>query len=447
MNDDELKSLIRKYETAGPRYTSYPTAPHFSPDADKKRLADLALRRGDPLSLYVHIPFCASQCLFCGCSAAVCTQAEKIDEYLRLVGTELKLWRDAGLGKCGLRQIHFGGGTPNILEPGQIGKLGDTIKKYFRTDFPDCEFSVEFDPRTLTPEKISSFARLGMNRASMGIQDTCEDVQKAVNRIQPQSVNLEAARLLRLAGVKSLGVDVMYGLPMQTQRGFARTVKDALDLRPDRIALFGYAHVPWVKAPQRKLERYKLPTPGEKLSMFLYAKSAFEDAGYEYVGLDHFAKPSDPLVEARKNSTMHRNFQGYSTHAGIDTFAVGLTSISETKTSYRQNYKDMGLYAKSLADGVLPIERGIVLNGEDILRRAVIMDVMCALKVEYSNYGVDFREKFESVFPKLEEMQRDGLIEAYPDRFEVSPVGRLFLRNIAMLFDGRMAGERYSKTI
>ena len=444
---NNLKALIEKYETAGPRYTSYPTAPHFTPDADKGRLRDLALMREAPLSLYIHIPFCASQCWFCGCSSSVCTQPEKIDAYLQLLRAELELWRDAGLNRRQLRQIHFGGGTPNILEPAQISELGAIIKKYFSVHHGDCEFSVEFDPRTLSPEKISSFAQLGVNRASMGIQDTCEDVQKAVNRIQPQSMNLEVARQLRLAGIDTLNIDIMYGLPLQTQSSFANTVKDALDLQPDRIALFGYAHVPWVKASQKILERYKLPSPAEKLSMFLYAKSAFEDAGYEYIGLDHFAKPSDPLIEARKNSTLHRNFQGYSTHAGIDTFAIGLTSISETKTSYRQNYKDMQLYARSISDGSIPIERGIILNGEDILRRGIIMDVMCSLKVGYFNYGVDFAKKFESVFPKLEEMRKDGLVDMYPDRFEVTPLGRLFLRNIAMLFDGRMAGERYSKTI
>lgn len=443
-----LRELIAKYETAGPRYTSYPTAPHFSADADKRRLARLALGADSPASLYIHIPFCESLCRFCGCTSSVCRDPSKIDAYIELLRRELELWRDAGLPKRALKQIHFGGGTPNLPSVEQIGKIGELVRKYFSID-ADCEFSAEFDPRTLTEDKVREFVKIGLNRASMGIQDTNPEVQKAVNRIQPQDTNAAAAKWLRDAGVSELNIDLIYGLPLQTAKTFEKTLEDALSLNPTRVALFGYAHVPWIKPVQKTLENFRIPAPEEKVEIFLLAKDFFEKNGFEYVGLDHFAKPDDPLIAARKNGTLHRNFQGYTTRAGLDTFAVGLTSISETKTSYRQNFKDMAAYENALSRGELPIERGIILDGDDIIRRGIIMDVMCSLKVCYGNYGVDFKKVFESALPKLAEMERDGLVKTSPDGFEVEPLGRLFLRNIAMLFDGRLAkgAQRYSKTI
>lgn len=443
-----LRELIAKYETAGPRYTSYPTAPHFSADADKRRLAQLALGADSPASLYIHIPFCESLCRFCGCTSSVCRDPSKIDAYIELLRRELELWRDVGLPKRALKQIHFGGGTPNLPSVEQIGKIGELVRKYFSID-ADCEFSAEFDPRTLTEDKVREFVKIGLNRASMGIQDTNPEVQKAVNRIQPQETNAAAAKWLRDAGVAELNIDLIYGLPLQTAKTFEKTLEDALSLNPTRVALFGYAHVPWIKPAQKMLENFRIPAPEEKVEIFLLAKDFFEKNGFEYVGLDHFAKPDDPLIAARKNGTLHRNFQGYTTRAGLDTFAVGLTSISETKTSYRQNFKDMAAYENALSRGELPIERGIILDGDDIIRRGIIMDVMCSLKVCYGNYGVDFKKVFESALPKLTEMERDGLVKTSPDGFEVEPLGRLFLRNIAMLFDGRLAkgAQRYSKTI
>lgn len=443
-----LRELIAKYETAGPRYTSYPTAPHFSADADKRRLAQLALGADSPASLYIHIPFCESLCRFCGCTSSVCRDPSKIDAYIELLRRELELWRDAGLPKRALKQIHFGGGTPNLPSVEQIGKIGELVRKYFSID-ADCEFSAEFDPRTLTEDKVREFVKIGLNRASMGIQDTNPEVQKAVNRIQPQDTNAAAAKWLRDAGVAELNIDLIYGLPLQTAKTFEKTLEDALSLNPTRVALFGYAHVPWIKPVQKTLENFRIPAPEEKVEIFLLAKDFFEKNGFEYVGLDHFAKPDDPLIAARKNGTLHRNFQGYTTRAGLDTFAVGLTSISETKTSYRQNFKDMAAYENALSRGELPIERGIILDGDDIIRRGIIMDVMCSLKVCYGNYGVDFKKVFESALPKLAGMERDGLVKTSPDGFEVEPLGRLFLRNIAMLFDGRLAkgAQRYSKTI
>ena len=244
-------------------------------------------------------------------------------------------------------------------------------------------------------------------------------------------------------------MDLIYGLPLQTRESFKNTLSDALGLKPARIALFGYAHVPWVKPAQKSLEKCGIPTSDEKAELFILGKRTFEEAGYEFIGLDHFAKPGDELIKARENGTLHRNFQGYSTRAGVDLFAVGLTSISETNTSYRQNFKLMEDYKKSVEAGSLPIERGIVLDGEDILRRAVIMDIMCMLRVDYANYGIDFEKKFGGALEKLEGMKSDGLVEIRAGGFSVTPLGRLFLRNIAMLFDGRLGAHKntFSKTV
>lgn len=446
-----LTELILKYETSGPRYTSYPTAPHFSSECDKQKLAKAAVDLNSPRSLYIHIPFCRTQCLFCGCSSSVCTDAKKADEYLSLIEEELRLWQNSGLKRCPLEQIHFGGGTPNFLLPEQILRLSEIIKSGFDIS-PNCEYSAELDPRTLTKEKVEAFAKIGVNRASIGVQDTNESVQKAIARIQPQKMNLQAFEWLREFGIKKINIDLMYGLPLQTPENFKNTIKDALQLKPDRIALFNYAHVPWMKAAQKALEKYPMPTGAEKVGLFGDAMEAFKDAGFEYIGLDHFALPQDELILARKSGTLQRNFQGYSTRAGLESFGLGLTSISQTKNTYRQNFKIYAEYEHSVKSSILPIERGIILSEEDELRREIIMDIMCLLKLDFKKFeekhGFNFREKFQGAFPALLEMQKDGILEIGESAVEVSQTGRLFLRNIAMLFDGRLSDKfRYSKTL
>lgn len=444
----DLKQLISKYATPGPRYTSYPTALDFLAKADKENLKRLAFSELSDASLYIHIPFCANLCRFCGCTTFLGRDEQSAGLYLDLLEREFANWRDAGMPRRLLRQIHFGGGTPNFLSVSQIERLGDIIRNFCDVA-NDCEFSAELDPRTLTRQKVASFAKIGINRASLGIQDTNENVQKAINRIQPQSANLKAVNWLRENGINAVNIDLIYGLPLQTHESFQKTLDDALALEPARIALFGYAHVPWVKPAQKSLEKCGIPSSDLKADLFILGKKFFEESGYEFIGLDHFAKPSDELIKARQNGTLHRNFQGYSTHAGIDLFAIGLTSISETKTSYRQNFKNMDDYKKCVESGSLPIERGIVLDGEDILRRAVIMDIMCSLKVNFPNYGVDFKTKFADSLTKLADMHNDGLVEITANGFSVTNLGRLFLRNIAMLFDGRLAAHKntFSKTV
>ncbi len=442
----DIKNLISKYATSGPRYTSYPTALHFSADIDKERLVQLAM--GDlPVSLYIHVPFCKSLCWFCGCSSSVCSDLKKIDAYLTLIEKELEIWRNLGMGKRKLRQIHFGGGTPNLMTPEQILRVGEIINKYF-TVCPNAEISCEFDPRTLTEQKADAFLKIGLNRVSMGIQDTNPDVQNAVNRIQPQQLNKLFIDYFRSKGIESINTDIIYGLPLQTPETFTKTLEDLMQLNPDRIALFGYAHVPWVKPSQKILEQNTLPSSDDKVELFTIAKTFFENAGYEYIGLDHFAKPQDSLIQARKNGALHRNFQGYSTLAGLDTFAIGLTSISDTKTSYRQNVKDMQAYENHINNETLPIERGIILSADDIVRRGIIMDIMCSLKVVYKNYGVDFKTVFADAIKRLEEFQQDNLVQLFDDYFIVTDTGRFFLRNIAMLFDNRLSSsQQYSKTV
>ena len=444
----DILSLVKKYESRGPRYTSYPTALYFSDATSAQELQAAALADARDVSLYIHIPFCASLCRFCGCSSSVCTDPRKADEYIGLLKRELELWRDAGFGRRKVGQIHFGGGTPNFLLPEQIDRLNSLIEEFFQKD-EDLEFSVELDPRTLTRQKVKAFARAGVNRASLGVQDTSEKTQKAVGRIQPQETNLAAVAYLRESGIDRINIDLMYGLPFQDRESFSRTLDDALALSPSRLALFNYAHVPWMKAAQKSLEKFGLPDAETKVGLFTQAMEFLEGAGFEYLGLDHFALPDDELVRARRDGSLHRNFQGYSTRGALTSFAIGLTSISQTQDTYRQNHKDMPSYARSLGEGRIPTARGIKLSKEDMLRRKIIMDLMCLLKIRYADYPCDFKAKFSLALEKLKGFQVDGLVSLSPDGFEITKTGRIFLRDVAMLFDAYLSDptKRYSKTV
>jgi len=449
MIEPTIKNLINKYAANGPRYTSYPTAVHFSENENKETLTRYALEQGKDCSLYIHIPFCKSLCWFCACTSEICLDSSKADEYLDLLDLEFSLWQKKSFVKRNLVQIHFGGGTPNFLTPKQILRLNEIIKKYFeKEEGKNCEFSVELDPRTLSQEKIEAFAQIGVNRASVGVQDSNEEVQKAINRIQSMEMNFFAFETLRKNGIAKINIDLMYGLPLQSLEKFEKTLNDAMSLNPDRIALFSYAHVPWLKASQKILERKKLPSVDEKVECFLSALDFFTKANYEYIGLDHFAKSDDDLIKARQAGTLQRNFQGYSTCANVDSFGAGLSSISQTKMSYRQNYKDMNEYANSLKSGILPIERGIVLNAEDDFRRKMIFSIMCNLKLDADSFADKelYMKIFNSARESLEDMQKDSLITLNGNSFTVTTTGRIFLRNIAMLFDGRQM-SRHSSTL
>lgn len=448
-------NLIRKYNQPGPRYTSYPTAPHFSEETDKAQLAAQTETENSDLSLYFHIPFCRSLCWFCGCTKIITTQQNKADHYLDLLEKEISLFLPRIQPGRKVRQLHFGGGTPNYLTPEQIDRFSRFLHTHF--DFhPDAELSTELDPRTLTQEHIDAFKRLGINRASMGVQDVKPEVQEAVHRIQTDTHNRNALQWLRDAGITSCNLDLIYGLPKQTPESFEETLHHILDYSPDRLAVFSYAHVPWIMPAQKILEAKDLPEPESKLKMLEKIITILTDNGYHYVGMDHFAKQDDPLTLAQKNGTLQRNFQGYSTHGGVEICAFGMSSISQTSRSYRQNFKDITDYGQAVSEDHYPIDRGILLTDEDILRRDIIMSIMCQLHLDYSakskQHSIDFTQHFADAIKSLKPMADDGLLELNNDSLQVTNQGRLFIRNIAMAFDAYLqsnnpAQGKFSKTV
>lgn len=444
--------LIRKYNQPGPRYTSYPTAPHFSNETDKAVLAAQTETEDSDLSLYFHIPFCRSLCWFCGCTKIITTQQDKADHYLDLMEKEIDLFLPRIKEGRKVKQLHFGGGTPNYLTPAQIDRFSAFLHDRF--DFhPDAELGTELDPRTLTQEHIEAFQRLGINRASMGVQDTKAEVQEAVHRIQTDEHNRNALQWLREAGISSCNLDLIYGLPKQTPESFEQTLYNIIDYNPDRLAVFSYAHVPWIMPAQKILEAKDLPEPEAKLKMLEKIITILTNNGYHYVGMDHFAKNEDELAIAQKNKTLQRNFQGYSTHGGVEICAFGMSSISQTSRSYRQNFKDLTDYAQSVSEGHYPIDRGILLTDEDVLRRDLIMSIMCQLELDYTakskQHGIDIKSHFADSIASLKPMEDDGLLELKPDSLQVTNQGRLFIRNIAMAFDAYLESgkAKFSKTV
>jgi oxygen-independent coproporphyrinogen-3 oxidase len=445
-------ALVRKHNRPGPRYTSYPTALQFRDDTDPARLVAAAQAERGGISLYFHLPFCESLCWFCGCNKVITNDSAKADLYLDALEREVAMFPADALREREVVQLHFGGGTPNFLSPGQIARLGRLLRKYF-VFAPDAECSVELDPRPLTRDHVRAFRDLGMQRASFGIQDVNRDVQVAVHRVQDEECNRRAFTWLREEGFDSVNVDLIYGLPGQTPETYAQTLAQVLAYNPDRFAVFSYAHVPWMVPSQKILERAQLPEAETKLSMLKLVIETLTGAGYGFIGMDHFAKPDDELVKALESRTLQRNFQGYSTRGGTEIRGFGVSSISQTARTYRQNHKTLEKYYESLAAGRLPIERGIELTDEDVLRRHVIMRLMCDFALDYApienEFGVSFAEHFAGSLEKLSDFRTDGLVEDGARGMRVTEAGRLFIRNIAMCFDAYAApGEgRHSKTI
>lgn len=449
--------LIRKYSIAGPRYTSYPPATQFTAE-----LASLCLEEAiaednrpgsGPVSLYFHLPFCETRCWFCGCNTVITRRFEAASEYLDDLAREIRL--TAARMDCSrpVSQIHFGGGTPTFFPPDELRRLGVLIREHFRPA-PDCEFSVEIDPRRLTQDHIAALAEIGANRASLGVQDTNPKVQLAVHRLQPQAVNEQACAWLREAGFASINVDLIYGLPLQTPESFARTIDDVLTLSPDRLSVFSYAHVPWIKPAQRIFDdREQLPGPEEKLAMFAVAHEKLTAAGLVDIGLDHFARPDDSLAVAQRAGTLHRNFQGYSTQAGASLYGFGISSISSTPDTYRQNHKTVPEWRAALAAGVLPVERGLRLTAEDQRRRTIIMRLMCDRRLDFDALsrvlGVDFASAYAPECAGLADLMADGLVVRTPRGVEVTAAGVPLLRIIAMRFDPHfVAGpQRHAQAI
>lgn len=448
--------LVRKYDRPGPRYTSYPTAPHFTdsfqlPDWEA-HIANNNVSGERPLSLYFHIPFCDTLCWFCGCTVVISRRREPIDKYVAYLFREIDFYASRMHPDREVVQIHFGGGTPTHLTPDQIRAVGKKIRERFNVA-ADAEISCEMDPRGLTLEHIEALRDAGFNRASLGIQDFKPEVQKAVNRIHDEEMIARVLANVRNTGFQSINLDLIYGLPHQTPASFAETIQSVIALDPDRLAVFSYAHVPWMKPHQKLIQQAHLPEPEEKLQMLKHIVETLTGSGYEYIGMDHFAKESDELTIAQRSGTLQRNFQGYSTRSGADIYGLGMSSISQLPRSYAQHSKDLNDYYEAIDADRLPVVKGVVVTDDDDLRRTVIMRLMCDMALDFEALSktmeVDLRSYLADEIETLAPFEEDGLIETTPEGFRVVEAGRLLIRNIAMTFDTYLVEShaRYSRTV
>jgi oxygen-independent coproporphyrinogen-3 oxidase len=436
--------LIARYGGEGPRYTSYPTALQFSEDFGarswKTALGESnQLPIPSDLSIYVHVPFCFSPCFYCGCNRVITRSPFAGQEFLSDLEREMDLVAPHIDDDREVRQVHLGGGTPTFLRPDQIGRLISMLKSRFRFA-ADAEIGLEADPRSLEPEDLLQLRKIGFNRLSLGIQDLDPDVQRAVNRVHDLARVSSIFGAARAVGIRSISVDLIYGLPLQTTEAFARTVEDILsELRPDRISLFNYAHMPHRFKAQQRIRGEELPTPAVKLALFRNTLSRLLDAGYEFIGMDHFALPEDDLARAHRNGTMTRNFQGYSTHAGLDLLAFGPSAISEVGDCFAQNHRGLPEWQADVRAGRLPVSRGLQRTTDDRLRAEIICTIMCTGEVRYldfeEHYEFAFRSYFAEVLDRLQPLAADGLIEWTDQGFRATDAGLLFLRAIAMAFD------------
>ncbi|HVU35409.1 MAG TPA: oxygen-independent coproporphyrinogen III oxidase [Opitutaceae bacterium] len=450
--------LIRKYSIPGPRYTSYPPATQFTTDLSAVDIegalaADNAPGAG-PLSLYFHLPFCETRCWFCGCNTVITRRRDSAGEYLDDLERELRLTAAKIDASRPVAQIHLGGGTPTFFPPDQLRRLGAVIRRYFPNVGPSVEFGVEVDPRRLTAEHVLALREIGANRASLGVQDTNPRVQLAIHRHQPHRLNQQTMEWLRSMGFSSVNVDLIFGLPLQTAESFSATIDDVLGLSPDRLSVFSYAHVPWIKPAQKIFEdREQLPSAEEKLAMFAVAHEKLTAAGYMDIGLDHFAKPDDELAVALRQGTLHRNFQGYSTRGGASLYAFGISSISSTAETYRQNFKSLTDWRAALEAGRLPVERGLRITAEDRNRREIIMRIMCDRRLDFADLsrrlGLDFAATYANELAGLADLETDGLIVRTARGVEVTGIGVPLLRVVAMRFDTTLSASprKHSRTI
>jgi oxygen-independent coproporphyrinogen-3 oxidase len=456
------EALLRRFDAPGPRYTSYPTADRFGEafgPADAQRA--LALRgtagttgRAGPLSIYVHIPFCESVCYYCACNKVITKHHERAAEYLDALDTEIGLVT-AGLGaRQAVTQLHFGGGSPTYLSDPELDRVMASLRRAFDVAV-DAECSIEVDPRTVTPERLAHLRGLGFNRISFGVQDFDADVQVAVHRVQPFESVRDLMTSARALAFDSINADLIYGLPKQTPQSFARTVAQIGELRPDRIALYAYAHLPKRFKPQRRILSADLPDGGQRVAMLGSAIAGFLGRGYTYVGMDHFALGDDALAIAQREGRLHRNFQGYSTQPDCDLVALGVSAISRIGATYHQNAKTLPEYYASLAEARLPVVRGLTVDTDDLLRRDVIMALMCQGRVEYAAidaaHGVTMRERFAAEISRLAPLAEAGLVEVGDDAIGVTASGWYVVRAVASVFDRYLQDdaqrERFSKMI
>jgi oxygen-independent coproporphyrinogen-3 oxidase len=442
-----LERLLARYDVRGPRYTSYPTAPVWTEDFGVAEF-EAALQRGlgDPastVSIYVHVPFCRSLCHFCACNRMITQKPELPARYLEDLELEIGAVRERMPRGPSAAQVHLGGGTPTHLEPDQLRRLHAAFSECFAIE-DGAELSVEVDPRVTSHEHLDALAECGFNRISMGVQDLDARVQEAIHRIQPIEQTRDLAEEARTLGFKSVNFDLIYGLPFQTEESFARTLDLVIELRPDRLALYSYAHVTWVAKQQRGFERHDLPSTAEKLRLLILGLQRFQAAGYEYIGMDHFALPDDELARAARSGALQRNFMGYTTQPGTVLVGFGPSAISDLGDAYAQGERALGAWAGRIRAGDLAVFRGYRLERDDLIRRHVIEGIMCRDGVDPAQYraqfGEEFGEAFRSELQSLAPLAEDGLVTIGEDgALTVTPLGRLFLRNVAMAFDAHLA--------
>lgn len=454
--------LLRRYDRPGPRYTSYPTAPQFGAGFGEAELRHvIAESNGDPiphrLSLYVHVPYCMSPCFYCGCNRIITRDTGKSLPYIARLKREMAMIAPLFDNDREVIQLHFGGGTPNFLNPAQLREVVDELRRQFRfSDAPDRDISIELDPRFVNAEQIGELADIGFNRASLGVQDFDPAVQEAVNRIQSVEETRAVIEACREHGFHSVNVDLIYGLPKQTIEGFGNTLDTVIALRPDRLAVYSYAHLPELFKPQRQLNAYDLPDADSKIALLRLAIDKLTAAGYVYIGMDHFALPDDELALAQARGSLHRNFMGYTTHADSDLIGLGVSSISHVGDSFSQNPRTLPEWELAIDEGRLPVWRGLALLEDDVVRGEVIQQLMCHGRIDKARferrYAIDFDAYFAEAIERLKPSVDDGLVRISDTSIEATPRGRWLLRNLAMCFDAYLAQPdterpRYSKAI
>ncbi|HED40278.1 MAG TPA: oxygen-independent coproporphyrinogen III oxidase [Chromatiales bacterium] len=450
--------LIRRYDKSGPRYTSYPTAVQFHEgfaEADYRAVAAQSNQQGGPLSLYFHIPFCDTLCFYCACNKIATKNRKHAVPYLEALFKEIEMQGALFDRSRKVDQLHWGGGTPTFISHEQMTALMVKSREQFNLHDDDSgEYSIEIDPREVKNDTIKLLRGLGFNRMSLGVQDFDPKVQQAVNRIQTEAQTFAVLDQAKAEGFLSVSVDLIYGLPFQSLEGFAKTVDKVIAAGPDRLSVFNYAHLPEMFKPQRRILDKDLPSAAEKLEILQMTNERLKQAGYVYIGMDHFAKPDDELAVAQREGTLYRNFQGYSTHAECDLVAMGVTSIGMVGNTYSQNVKTVEAYAELINAGKLPVYRGVELDDDDVLRREVITRLICQFELDMGaiaqQFNIDFSEYFAPEMEEIRQIESDGLLTIDGDRIRVLPAGRLLIRNVCMVFDKylrKQTEQRFSKVI
>jgi len=451
--------LIRRLDKNGPRYTSYPTADRFTKEFDAGTYKGWIAKRetggiSRPLSLYVHLPFCNTLCFYCACNKIITKDRSKAESYVRYLVKELAM-QAALLGEGQrVEQLHWGGGTPTFLSDELMRELMGAIRKHFKL-VENGEYSIEIDPRKVSDQTIALLGELGFNRISIGVQDFDPLVQRAVNRIQSEEETLQVIRAARANGFKSVSIDLIYGLPKQNLTGFKATLDKVIAVSPDRVSIYNYAHMPTIFKPQRRINEDELPPPQVKLDILSLAVKTLTDAGYIYIGMDHFAKPDDELAVAQRERRLHRNFQGYSTHSDCDLVALGVSAIGKIGPTYSQNFRELEDYCAALDRDELPIMRGLELDADDLVRREIIQALTCHFEIHKKSidmaHHIEFDPYFATELAELREYEREGMVRLSPELISVTPKGRMLIRNICMVFDKYLRTKqehaRYSKVI